>query len=81
MLSALYNNFCLVQLVTAVVALLLAVKVYIKLTTGWCNSQTTLQGKVAIVTGANTGKINQFKLFTYKLMDMLQELDMRLPRI
>jgi hypothetical protein len=39
---------------TALVVLL--VKTYAKLTTGWCRSQTCLVGKTAIVTGANTGK-------------------------
>jgi retinol dehydrogenase-11 len=38
---------------TALVVLL--VKTYAKLTTGWCRSQTCLVGKTAIVTGANTG--------------------------
>lgn len=38
------------------IAIILGVlKVYLKLTTGWCRSNVCLVGKTAIVTGANTG--------------------------
>ncbi|KAJ3643648.1 hypothetical protein Zmor_026347 [Zophobas morio] len=35
--------------------LVIAFKIYMKVTTGWCRSHTCLVGKTAIVTGANTG--------------------------
>nr|AEE63202.1 unknown [Dendroctonus ponderosae] len=38
-----------------VAAVLVAIKLYVKLTTGWCRSNVCLVGKTAIVTGANTG--------------------------
>ena len=37
-----------------------AVKIYLFFTTGYCNSGRRLDGKTAIVTGANTGKLIQF---------------------
>ncbi|XP_060529996.1 retinol dehydrogenase 11-like isoform X2 [Cylas formicarius] len=41
--------------VLGVVIVFLSVKLFFKLTTGWCRSPVCLVGKVAIVTGANTG--------------------------
>ncbi|EFA09601.1 retinol dehydrogenase 11 [Tribolium castaneum] len=32
-----------------------AIKIYLKLTTGWCKSRTCLLGKTALITGANSG--------------------------
>ncbi|XP_069676672.1 retinol dehydrogenase 14-like isoform X3 [Periplaneta americana] len=43
------------QLFWYVVAVLIGVKLYIKLTTGICKSQKKLYGKTVIITGANTG--------------------------
>ncbi|XP_049824178.1 retinol dehydrogenase 11 [Aethina tumida] len=55
MLGVFCSTCCLFKLVAVVGALLAIAKLYIKLTTGWCRSQTCLVGKTAIVTGANTG--------------------------
>lgn len=47
--------------ISLIVLILLAIaaslKIFMKLTTGWCRSQSCLVGKTAIVTGANTGKV------------------------
>lgn len=37
-------------------SIVIIVKLYNKLTVGWCKSQVCLKRKTAIVTGANTGK-------------------------
>ncbi|XP_019879193.2 retinol dehydrogenase 11 [Aethina tumida] len=55
MLCMFCSTCCLLKLVAVIGALLAIAKLYIKLTTGWCRSQTCLVGKTAIVTGANTG--------------------------
>lgn len=49
----------LIAIITIAVIVILAilVKVYVKLTTGIDNSDTSLIGKTAIVTGANTGTL------------------------
>lgn len=45
-------------------------KLYIKLTTGYCRSNVCLVGKTAIITGANTG--TYYKLIS-KLKDKYQK--------
>jgi retinol dehydrogenase-11 len=42
-------------IVSFILGALLAFKIYLRLTIGWCKSQTCLVGKTTIVTGANTG--------------------------
>jgi retinol dehydrogenase-11 len=42
-------------IVSLILGALLAFKIYLRLTIGWCKSQTCLVGKTTIVTGANTG--------------------------
>ncbi|CAH0554938.1 unnamed protein product [Brassicogethes aeneus] len=48
-------SWCFIKLVLGVAIILSAIKIYCKLTIGWCRSQACLTGKTAIVTGANTG--------------------------
>ncbi|EFA09602.1 retinol dehydrogenase 11 [Tribolium castaneum] len=45
----------LCTVILAVLAAYAIAKIYFKLTTGWCKSQTCLVGKTALITGANTG--------------------------
>lgn len=42
--------------VIGIATFVVIIKLYLKLTVGWCRSQVCLKGKTAIVTGANTGK-------------------------
>ncbi|XP_050293675.1 retinol dehydrogenase 11-like [Anthonomus grandis grandis] len=44
-----------IDVLLCIVLILLVLKLYLKLTTGWCNSQVNLLGKTVIITGANTG--------------------------
>ncbi|XP_068897544.1 retinol dehydrogenase 11-like [Tenebrio molitor] len=44
-----------VSVILATIILCVAIKIYLKVTTRWCESATCLVGKAAIVTGANTG--------------------------
>jgi len=46
---------CLTCILFWVAVVLIIIKLYIKLTTGWSRSNVSLVGKTAIVTGANTG--------------------------
>lgn len=47
-------------------ALAVILKIYIKLRTGWCKSNTCLVGKTAIITGANAGTyLNQLETTQY----------------
>jgi retinol dehydrogenase-11 len=43
-------------IVSLILGAFLALKIYTRLTIGWCKSQTCLVGKTTIVTGANTGR-------------------------
>ncbi|XP_044268105.1 retinol dehydrogenase 11-like [Tribolium madens] len=45
----------LCTLIFAILAIFAIAKIYFKLTTGWCKSQTCLVGRTALITGANTG--------------------------
>jgi retinol dehydrogenase-11 len=42
-------------IVSLILGAFLALKIYTRVTVGWCKSQTCLVGKTTIVTGANTG--------------------------
>ncbi|XP_044267573.1 retinol dehydrogenase 11-like [Tribolium madens] len=41
--------------IALVFAIFAITKIYLKLTTGWCKSQTCLVGRTALITGANSG--------------------------
>ncbi|XP_050297543.1 uncharacterized protein LOC126736916 [Anthonomus grandis grandis] len=46
---------CITCLLIWAIIVLIIIKLYIKLTTGWCRSNVCLVGKTAVITGANTG--------------------------
>lgn len=46
---------CLSAVFLGLALIAIAIKLYTKLTIGWDNSFTCLNGKTALVTGANTG--------------------------
>ncbi|CAG9773777.1 unnamed protein product [Ceutorhynchus assimilis] len=45
----------LIAVAVILIAIIVGIKLWVKLTTGWCRNDVRLVGKTAIITGANTG--------------------------